>query len=187
MARQLAPRDIFLLRRLGKAYLDQNDSKKAGTILAEIEGLDPTAFERNAENAALKARWFEDSGNKLGARDVLAAAYQNNSSSYYLGDRLGQLLIALGDSVKAKEVYAQVRRTVSDLREQNVWTHATALSAAIVCGDDAGAEQELDRLRELRPSRGELDSIERGLGRLLKQLGRDARVIDKLHEMEVRA
>ena len=49
LARQLAPRDIFLLRRLGKAYLDQKDLKKAGTILAEIEGLDPTAFERNAE------------------------------------------------------------------------------------------------------------------------------------------
>jgi hypothetical protein len=56
LARKLAPRDIFLLRRLGQAYLDLKDTKVGG-VLAEIEALDPTAFARNAENAALKARW----------------------------------------------------------------------------------------------------------------------------------
>jgi tetratricopeptide (TPR) repeat protein len=187
LARQLAPRDIFMLRRLGKAYLDQKELDNAGAVLAEIEGLDPTAFERNAENAALKARWFGESGNKLGARDVLTVAYRNNSSSYYLGDLLGQALIELGEIAKAREVYEQVRRTLSDVREQNIWTHATAISAAIVCGDEKGAEQEIKRLRELRPSRGDLESIERGLSRLLNRLGGDARVINELHTMELEA
>jgi len=39
LARQLAPRDIFLLRRLGKAYLDMSDAPKAKTILETIEEL----------------------------------------------------------------------------------------------------------------------------------------------------
>jgi tetratricopeptide (TPR) repeat protein len=186
LARQLAPRDIFLLRRLGKAYLDQKDASKAETILKDIEELDETAFKRNAENAALKARWYEQKDNLIGARDVLAAAYENLPSSYYLGDRLGQLLVALGDIGKAKEVYAQVRRTLHSLREQNIWTYATALSAAIVCDDGADEQRLLDNLRELRPSRGELASIERGIGTLLQPLSRDSRIIDKLHEMEKR-
>lgn len=186
LARQLAPRDIFVLRGLGKAYLDVKDSTKVGSVLADIETLDPMAFERNAENAALKARWYEQNGNLLGARDALAVAYQNVPSSYYLGDRLGQILITLGERGKAKEIYSQILRTLSELREQNVWTHATALSAAIVCDDDAEVNRALDQLRELRPSRGEIESIERGVSKLLQLLESDTRIIDELRQMEKR-
>jgi tetratricopeptide (TPR) repeat protein len=187
LARQLAPRDIFILRRLGQGYLDQKNVASAGTILAAIEALDKTAFDRNSENAALKARWYEQSNNLLGARDVLATAYQNIPSSYYLGDRLGQILITLGETAKAKEVYMQVRRVLRELREQNVWTHATALTAAIVCDDAAGVEQSLSNLRALKPSRGELDSIERGVRTLLTALRRDTKIVDQLREMEKQA
>jgi len=42
-------------------------------------------------------------------------------------------------------------------------------------------------LRELRPSRGDLESIERSLDRLLRKPGRDARVIGKFRQIEARA
>jgi tetratricopeptide (TPR) repeat protein len=186
LARQLAPRDIFLLRRLGKAYLDQGALGNARTLLDEIQLLDRTAFEQNAENAALKARWCQQSGDLLGARDVLAAAYRNVPTSYYLGDLLGQVLVELGDRDKAKEIYRQVRRTIDQLHEKNVWAHATALAAAVVCDDAAEATRALDALTSVGPSRGDFDSIERGIGALVRQLGGGTDILDRLRRMEPR-
>jgi tetratricopeptide (TPR) repeat protein len=173
LACKLAPRDIFLLRRLGKAYLDQSDMKRTAEVLGEIESLDKKAFEINSETAALKARYFEESGNLAGARDVLEAAFATMPTSYYLGDKLGQVLIKLGATPRAKEIYEQVGRILDDLREQNVWTYATRLSAAIVCENDTAIASALDRLRGAEPSPGQLDSIERGLTNLGSSTGRD--------------
>src|ERR1051326_2458395 len=149
LARQLAPRDIFLLRRLGKACLDNKDLKNAGHVLEDMEDLDKTAFVRNSENAALKARWHQESNDLLGARHVLETAYAKNPTSYYLGDLLGQTLVALGEVPKAKEVYAQVGRTLRDLGQANVWTVAPALSVAIVREDGAAEKQVIEDLRRL--------------------------------------
>jgi uncharacterized membrane-anchored protein YjiN (DUF445 family) len=97
---------------------------------------------------------------------------------------LGQVLVALGEVDKAKEVYKQVGRVLRELREQNVWTHATALTAALVCDDRNGVRQSLDGLRELRPSRGELNSIERGVSNLLDKLKGDPTILQELRGME---
>lgn len=184
LARKLTPRDIFLLRRLGKAYLDTSDLNSAGRILEEIQALDKTAFERNSENAALKARWHRQSNDLLGARDVLESAYKCNPNSYYLGDLLGQTLVSLAQIPRAKEVYSQVSRTLRDLRESNVWTAATTLSAAIVTEDAAGERRAIEDLRRLQPSRGELDSIERGARKLLETLSRDSALLGELRGIE---
>ncbi|MBV8094648.1 MAG: hypothetical protein JO110_15760 [Acetobacteraceae bacterium] len=183
LGRRPTPRDIFLLRKLGKAYLDQNNSARAGEIIAEIEGFDKEAFRRNSENAALKARWCEQRDDLVGARDVLATAYTYNPSSYYLGDLLGQALVSANEIEKAREIYTQVRRTLSRLREQNVWTCATALSAAIVCGDETEVKQTLAKLSALHPTRGDLDTIERGALKLLTALGRGTSVINEVRSM----
>ena len=155
-------------------------------ILQDIEGLDPSAFEDNSENAALKARWCEQRGDLNGARDALRAAYSRFPASYYIGDRLGQILVQLDDLDHAREVYRQVRRTLRELREQNVWTSATDLSAALVLEDDAGVNAALEALRERRPSVEDLDSIERGLKPLLKALRRDDAILQKLRHIENR-
>jgi tetratricopeptide (TPR) repeat protein len=147
LARQLAPRDIFLLRNLGKAWLDCGDLKNAELVLKDIEDLDKTAFERNIESAALKARWYRQNKNFVAESDVLETAYKNNSGSYYLGDLLGQALVQLGQIPRAKQVYAQVSQTLRDLKETNVWTAATALSAAIVTENEPFA----GRLGKHRP------------------------------------
>ena len=184
LARRLVPRDIFILRRLGKAYLDKKDLDAARTLMKRIEELDPTAFERNVENAALKARICRQSDDLAGARNVLETAFNNNPTSYYLGDLLGQTLVALGNVVQAKEVYARVQRIFRDVREQNVWTLATALTAAIVCEDNDAIERALQGLRAKKPTRGELQSIERGAADVIKQLGRGDDILDDLRSME---
>lgn len=186
LARQLAPRDIFLLRLLGKAYLDLHDDVRTRQILGEIESLDANAFVNNSENAALKARFLNSSGDLLGARDVLLKAFQNIPTSYYLGDLLGQTLLHLGDTARAKEIYQQVRRVIAELREQNLWTYATALTAALVCEDPVGVADNLRHLQAARPSRGQLESIERGVAKLVATLGGDTSIVTELRRIEAR-
>src|SRR5690606_32238481 len=108
----------------------------------------------NSENAAFKARFLRETGDSIGARDILQVAFSNNPTSYYLGDLLGQALISLGEVERAREVYAHVGGLVRDLSEHNVWTHATALSAGFVCDDPLAIEESLRNLNILRPTRG---------------------------------
>ena len=173
LARELAPRDIFLLRRLGKAYLDLKEVEKVEEVLSEIEALDPQAFTRNVENAAFKARYLETKGNTVGAKDVLATAFQNMPTSYYLGDLLGQAYLSLGELDRATVAYRQVLRVISDLRERNVWTWATLLSAALVANDSVEMEHAISGLLGDPPGRGELESIERGVIKICTALKRD--------------
>jgi tetratricopeptide (TPR) repeat protein len=184
LARKLAPRDIFLLRRLGKAHLDQKDFGSVAEIIREMEALDKDAFTRNIENAAFKARYLEATGNLLGAKDVLTVAFNTPEPSYYLGDLLGQVLLDLGETDQAQQVYRQVSRIISDLREQNVWTWATMLSAALVCNDAGGLERALTGLRAARPARGELESIERGVIKICNALKRDPQIVSRLRDIE---
>jgi tetratricopeptide (TPR) repeat protein len=185
LGRQLAPRDIFLLRLLGKAYLDQGDTGKAAGVLEDIEKLDSNAIVRNSENAALKARWFETQRNFIAARDVLKAAYNFNPNSYYLGDRLGQMYLQAGDMTNARDVYAQVRDAIAQLRgEKNVWTYATGLAAAIVLKDEAGIESAVAELCEADPSPGQMEAIERGTRGILQATGGDQGVLDALRQIK---
>lgn len=183
LARQLAPRDIFLLRRLGKAYLDQGAKAEAEKVLERIAEFDPKAFERNAETAALKARWYRENGDRLGERDVLKQAYGNNPSSYYLGDLLGQVQLDLDETDEARLTYRQVLQTLEKLPDQNVWTAATALTAVIVLADkEQRIDQQTRELRRLRPSREQLASIERGLGRVIERIGADPSILQRLRQ-----
>jgi tetratricopeptide (TPR) repeat protein len=186
LGRQLAPRDIFLLRRLGKAYLDLDQPAKAGAVLEDMESLDPSAFKRNSENAALKARWYEKSGDVLAARDLLQSVYTANPSAYYLGDRLGQMYLKSDNLERAREIYAQVRNNMRKLREKNVWTHATALTAAIVLNDQSEIRQAIEDLRGASPSVEEMDSIERGVQQVIQIAGGDPGILAALRGIEQR-
>jgi tetratricopeptide (TPR) repeat protein len=177
LARRLSPRDIFLLRRLGKAHLDGGNHTAAGEVLEEIARLDASAFKRNQENAALKARWCESRGDRRGAQRVLEEAYAETPTSYYLGDLLGQLFLRDRNLVEARRVYDQVLSTLDRLAEHNVWTTATALTAALAMGDGRRFEECLSELARLRPSREQRDSITRGLKDVVEAVGADQAVL----------
>ena len=186
LARQLVPRDIYILRRLGKAYLDAEDRDTARAVLDSIAEFDAHAFERNPENAALKARLYRENNNLAGARNVLRAALDYTPDSYYLGDLLGQVHLDLGELDDAKHVYRGVREIVLRLREPNVWTHAAALTAAIVCGDDDAIHQAIEALNALRPNSEQLASIERGARGVVEKLNRDPAILAQLHNVETK-
>jgi tetratricopeptide (TPR) repeat protein len=183
LARQLSPRDIYLLRQLGKAYLDGKNLDAAGKILDQIVHLDPDAFTRNQENAALKARWCQESGDVRTALQVLDVAYKKNPTSYYLGDLLGQLLLRDKQTDEAKRVYAQVLDTLKRSGEDNVWTIATGLTASLVAGFERRTGELLEDLRRVRPTREQRESILRGLTRVVDVLGSDRSILDRVQHL----
>jgi tetratricopeptide (TPR) repeat protein len=170
LAHKLAPRDIYTLRFLGKAYLDAGQHEQAGIALNDIDELDPSAVVQNDECAALKGRWLLARGNRREARDVYKRAFEINPWSYYLADLLGQVELELGDRAAAAVVYGKALKIIEELHERNQWTHATAATAAIVTGDNDTVQRHLAAIHNLTPTAGELASIERGLIAMQEQL-----------------
>jgi tetratricopeptide (TPR) repeat protein len=172
LGRRLAPRDIFILRGLGQAYLGSGDYEQAGKVLDRIGELDAQAFEHNVECATLKGRWHSDQQDFGAAREVYKAAFARNPQSYYLADLLGQTNLELGRLEEAKEAYANALRVIGQIAERNVWTFATAATAALVMGDEAAALRHLQAVRGERPTPENVNSIERGLRRIQTSLKR---------------
>lgn len=165
LGRRLAPRDIFILRELGRAYLGNKRFDAAKQIINRIEELDAKAFVKNPECAAFLGRWHRDQGQKREAMSVFATAYKANPTSYYVGDLLGQLQLAEGDIAGARATYAEVLGAMAEIGEKNLWTHATAAMAAKVLGREEEAEAHMALVRAAGPTAENLKSIEGSLQR----------------------
>ena len=113
------------------------------------------------------------------ADDVYEGAFRNRRS-YFLGDLLGQAKLELGDFDGAKAVYATTLDLIRKLDDQNIWTDATAATAAIVAGDRAAAFEGVRAIEKFNPSHKNLESIERGLLRLRDGLGPPAAEVEEL-------
>ncbi len=165
LAERLAPRDLFLLRRLGKALLDDNDREGARAVLDRIAGLDAHAFTTNQECAALKGRYLVEGGNFSEAAATYQAAHDRNPDSYYLVELLAQAHLRAGKRQEAANAYQAAVAIVDRLGERNIWTHATAAMAAIVADNMGEASAQLHKIRDFRPppSKDNLMSIEKGL------------------------
>jgi tetratricopeptide (TPR) repeat protein len=177
LARQLSPRDILILRELGRAYLGAERYEKTAEVVAAIDKLDPRAFERNVECAALKGRMLRKT-DPAGACEVYQKAFANNPSSYYAGDLLGQMQLQLGREDAARATYRRVLEIVNGLDERNLWIQATAANAAIVANAEAAVvRKKLEGIREFAPSPENLRTIEDGLRRVQSALGIEESVV----------
>ena len=174
LAQRLAPRDIFLLRNLGKGYLDAQQPDKAADVLGRIESLDAHAFTRNVECAALKGRWLRENKSPRDAVEVYRAALGKNPDSYYLANLAGEALVEVRDLASARQEFQHVIDIVTRLRaqrEDNVWTRAAMANARFVLDADEEAIKELEVIKNERLAGLEsLASIERGLETLSKGL-----------------
>ncbi len=180
LARQMAPRDIFVLRQLGKAYLESGDRDQAREVLDRIDQLDKRAVVHNAECAALAGRWFRSGGNFKRAEEVFQAALDADRSSYYLANLLAEVRLEDGRPEAAAEAYRQALAIIRSLHETNVWVHATAANAAFFIGDDAVAGEHLVAIRHERIDAGTRGSIERGLQAIAERVSDGAARLEGL-------
>lgn len=169
LARKIAPRDILILRGLGKVKLDRNDLEGCAFILSQIYLLDPEAFTKNPENAALKARYLLAKGDETRAISVLEEAFNCTPQSYYVGDLLGQYLIEAGRIADAKSVFARVSKQVKEVASQSIWNAASLLTASLITGNEANLTEALNALAAFNPDQGARDSINGGLLRVVSK------------------
>jgi tetratricopeptide (TPR) repeat protein len=179
LALEFAPRDIFLLRGLGTAYLDANRLDDAAKVVDRIAELDQDAFRKNVECAALKGRLHRERNDFEGAAKTYQAALEDNPDSYYLADICGQTFLRLGKIEEARSAYRRASETIERLAEQNVWTHATSATARLVMGEELRALPHLRQIAALKPDPGQLKTIEDGLERVQQWLGLDAAAFER--------
>ncbi|MFC1572630.1 TIR domain-containing protein [Candidatus Eisenbacteria bacterium] len=163
LARRIAPRDIFVLRQLGNALIAIEEFDNAWDIIEEIEVLDPKAFERNAECAALRGKWLRRQNDPGKAVAVYATALRHNKESYYLANLAAEASLEAQDENGAKEYYEKSRAIIDDLDEQNIWTWASAANACLAVSDLENAKQYAGFIAMEKPSGDEVKSIESGL------------------------
>ncbi|MBF0297052.1 MAG: TIR domain-containing protein [Magnetococcales bacterium] len=168
LARQTAPRDIMIMRGLGKALLDRDDLDGCRILIEEIERLDSKAFKKNPENAALKAKWQQKSRDIPGAIATLEDAFRHTPTSYYIGDLLGQTFLTSNKTDEAKQVYQQVRSIIDTQNESGIWAAASLLTAAIILDDNELTKKTLERIHAITPSAEQRNSIKRGIERTIK-------------------
>ena len=163
LARQLAPRDIFVLRQLGRALLDHGEGDEAHEVLNRIEELDKNATVHNTECAALAARWHRSNKDLARADAVLGAALAANPQSYYLATLLAEVRAEDGREADAGRAYRQVLDITLKLGEDSVWVRASQANARFFLGEDEQALVLLKAIAAKAPDAGSWASIERGL------------------------
>lgn len=167
LARQLASRDIFILRQLGNAYIAIERYEETADIISQIESLDSEAFKRNAECAAMRGKWLRKINDPQTAADVYATGLQHNRDSYYLANLAAEASLEAGNTGKAKEFYDKSLKIIETLSEENIWTWSSAANASFALGQNEKAKFYLGRIAADRPGKDELNIIEGGL-RLVK-------------------
>jgi len=179
LALEFAPRDIFLLRSLGLAYLDGHHQKEAADVINRIAELDKDAFSHNVECAGLKGRLQRECNDFEGAAETYRTALVLNPASYYLLDVLGQTLLGLGKISDAQSIYRRASQILDGLAEQNIWTYATRAVASLVLNDETGAMHYLGKIAALGPAPDDLTRIEGGLERIQKWLNLETTAFER--------
>ena len=171
LARRLGPRDVLVLRQLGRFYLEARQMEDAKGIIERIRELDPSALERNVECAALLGRYYRQSGNLRKAVESFSAALSANPSSYYLANLSAEVYLELGDADNAREIFRTAIKIIDNkISDRNIWTVATKMNAYTALGDIEKAREELASLVDFSPTRDQLQSIARGLAGIAEQL-----------------
>ena len=185
LARTIAPRDIFILRKLGRAYLELQKHDRAREIIALITELDANACETDPEVAGLFGRWYRELNELDHAETVYKNALLRNPRSYYLANLHAETMLERGELKPAKEAYAKARRIVLELEnERNIWTLATLANADFFDGDIASATNRLENIAEFKPSADEQDSVKEGLAKIEKHVkGRSAQQVQELMQL----
>jgi len=188
LARESAPRDVYVLSRLAEAILKhilENHTiefeDEIGELLNRIENLDSDILYTNPDSAAVAAKY-----QRLIKKDTQEAikiyrkSICRNPKSYYLADVLGQTLIGIGEVDQAKETYRSALDILESIPDHNIWSLATKTAAYLVLGDMNSAKLTAGEVSALNPTTNQQESIVNGVVRLCSELDIDKNIQDEL-------
>jgi tetratricopeptide (TPR) repeat protein len=183
LARRSAPRDIYVLRPLGEAYLKlyldadpgsedrEEEQRQIEVLLGIIEGIDESAFVYQPDAAALLAKYLRKAQRRTESSiEVLRRALAVNPDSSYLADLLGQAQLEIGQIDDARRSYATALEIIERKPERGIWDHATAAAANVVLARPEHAVESVGQVVALAPNPSEQASIEQGLREIARHL-----------------
>lgn len=160
LARFFSPRDVMILRELGRVSLELKDIAAAETYVRKIHDIDNQATHKSEEIAAFVARVYKDQGNFEAAAKTLKT-YEWHRESYYLVNNIA-LYTARAHGLRAAErEFDDLLSVLDRTAEKSVWVQATRINALLALGREGPAREALADLKELGPTEGELSAMEK--------------------------
>lgn len=171
LAQRLGSRDVLILRRLGRLYLEAEQLDDAKDVIDRIGELDSSGYEENAELAALLGRYYRQIKNFRKEAESYSAALPFNPKSYYLANLTAEAHLELGDMENASSFFRQAIKIIDeDIGDKNIWTMATKANAYTALGNIKKAQKEIDKIPSYSPTRDEIQTITEGLSRIAQQI-----------------
>lgn len=171
LARRLSSRDIFVLRQLGRLYLEIENLQEVELLVDRIEELDERAFVESIECAALKGKLLLTQNKIDSAVECYVNALSENPKSYYLSNLAAEAHMTMaGGEEDAKKFFTMTISIIKSISDENIWTAASKMNAYVALGDVEAALTEAEKINSMTPDKGELDSIIGGLEKICTRI-----------------
>ncbi len=148
LALDVAPRDVYLLHRLGLALVRDKAFPEAKTVLDTIDKVDPDVASESEDIAALKARFFKDQ-DRLSEAIAVLRAYKHRRQSYYVQNNIAIYGLQLQGEITETilQDFRECREVAANKANVDFWARGTLVNCLLALGDDAEAARHLHLLR----------------------------------------
>jgi hypothetical protein len=171
LAQQLSPRDMLVLRELGRAELEANTDKSnkegarkarkaAGDVIAKMETYDPEVLTADAEALTLQVRIFTEGDQWTDAYRVLSSASNLAQDSTYVANMRAIAALKTG-SADAKGYFHELLERERAAKPPSIWSQGNMVNAALALGNTEEADKCLAQLAGNPEARDNFDSISR--------------------------
>jgi tetratricopeptide (TPR) repeat protein len=162
LAQQLSPRDMLVLRELGRAELETNkkDTKAARELLSRMKNLDPDVLAADEEALMLQVRIFVEDNDWAAAAEVLDRAPDLARESTYVANMRAVAALHV-DSPNTKRYFQDLLDRERKGGRRDMWTLGNLVNAALALGDTEAADKYLGELGRNPEAALQKDSIGR--------------------------
>jgi hypothetical protein len=162
LAQQLSPRDMLVLRELGRAELETNkkETKAARELINRMKNLDPDVLAADEEALMLQVRIFVEDNDWAAAAEVLDKAPDLARESTYVANMRAVAALHV-DSPNTKRYFQDLFDRERQGGRRDIWTLGNLVNAALGLRDHEAADKYLGELSQNPDAAVHKDSIGR--------------------------
>lgn len=161
LAKSLSPRDMLVLRQLGRTELELDDSAAARRVCDQMRELDENVLTEDEEALMLSVRIHIQNGDEASALDELKEASKLVHDSAYSLNMLAILTSKVEGYAEAEAHFRALRKLETGVDGQSIWSVGNLINAALGLGDERTADTLLDTLQEMDGASENRQSISR--------------------------
>ena len=172
LAQQLSPRDMLVLRELGRAELETHPDKTkarkaAGEVIDRMKSYDPQVLTADEEALNLQVRILVEGDQWTDAYRVLSSAASLAQESSYVANMRAIAALKTG-SPDAKGYFHELLARERSAKAPSIWGQGNMVNAALALGKAEEAERWLTELARNPEGRINFDSISRYFDKIVE-------------------